>query len=528
MLPETAPFSPAQRAWLSGFFAGLLNARQQAGGAMPAGAAMSPVAEPVEEEEPWHDPGLALDERLKLAGDKAPARKMMAAMAQLDCGACGYLCKTYSEAIATGAEKDLTRCTPGGRDTSKKLKELVVLYPPGAETAPAATPTAVARVVKAEGKVEHGRDNPFPARLVKCETLNKEGSSKDTRLVVLDLKNSDLNYKVGDALGICPENCPDLVQQMLEQLDASGAEDVPGLSDTHASLRDALLRERNITRPTPGLLEALAAAATIDVDRDALKAMIDDEDGTLLGGLQVIDLLERFPSARPAAADFIGALPPLQPRLYSISSSLAAHPNQVHLTVGVVKYNNEADRACKGVASTYLSDGVRPGQKVRVYVHASARFGLPASGETPIIMVGPGTGIAPFRAFLQDRHATNAKGRNWLFFGDQKAAGDFLYQEELEAWQKDGILTRLDLAFSRDQAEKIYVQNRMLENSAELWAWLEQGAHFYVCGDAKRMAADVDAALKKIVADHGGKSPGEADAYVAALAKAGRYQRDVY
>ncbi len=240
----------------------------------------------------------------------------------------------------------------------------------------------------------------------------------------------------------------------------------------------------------------------------------------------VIDVLLAAP-AKPAPADFIAKLKKIQPRLYSISSSPKAHPGQVHLTVGAVRYEKDG-RPRKGACSSFLAERALAAGKVGVFVHTNPAFRPPAGGDTPMIMVGPGTGIAPFRAFLEERRATGAHGKNWLFFGDQKAASDFLYREELLGMEESGLLARLDLAFSRDQAEKIYVQQRMMENAAELWAWLEQGAHFYVCGDASRMAKDVDAALHRVVEQAGGKSPADAAAYVQALKAAKRYARDVY
>jgi sulfite reductase (NADPH) flavoprotein alpha-component len=242
----------------------------------------------------------------------------------------------------------------------------------------------------------------------------------------------------------------------------------------------------------------------------------------------VVDVLVARPGLKLASADFVKALKKIQPRLYSISSSPKAHTGQVHLTVGAVRYDKDG-RARKGVCSTFLADRATTGEsKVGVFVHSNNAFRPPSSGDTPMIMVGPGTGIAPFRAFLHERRATAAKGRNWLFFGDQRAASDFLYREELESLKSEGLLARLDLAFSRDQEEKIYVQQRMLENAAELFAWLEAGAHFYVCGDASRMAKDVDVALHQVVEVAGNKSATEAAAYVQALRSAKRYQRDVY
>ena len=533
VLPPSAPFPPSQRAWLNGFFAGIFGA--QAAGSTPAVdvtvAAPASAPAPVQQEEdfPWHDPAIAMDERLKLAEGRSHPRRLMAAMAQLDCGACGYECKSYAEAIASGEEKDLTRCTPGGRDTSRMLKQLCASAP--AAPKEKMVPVSEVRVKKAaapataEQSTEWDRNNPCPARLVRSVALNGEGSAKDTRLIVIDLKNRGLTYKVGDALGVFPENCPDLVQDILDALHASGAEDVPGWDGAAISLHDALLREFTITRPSPDLLDLLSRCASDQTEAATLGAMRDDENGA--GDLQVLDLLRKFPSARPDAGEFVARLSPLAPRLYSISSSLMAHPHQVHLTVGSVKYQGPGGRLCKGVASTYLAERIRPGQKVRVFVHASHKFGLPA-GDRHAIMVGPGTGIAPFRAFLQERAATGAKGKNWLFFGDQKSDSDFLYRDELEKYQHDGILTRLDTAFSRDQGEKVYVQHRMIQNGAELWAWLTDGGCFYVCGDAKRMAVDVDKALRQIVAEHGKLSTADADKYVAELIRAGRYQRDVY
>ena len=527
LLPDNAPFTSAQRAWLNGFFAGLLSTQPAPTAPLNSvsgtDSATPPDLKEHEEQFPWHDPVIPLSERLKLAEGKPHERVLMAAMAQLDCGACGYLCKTYSEAIARGEEKDLTRCTPGGKETSKALKQILA-------SAPAANPVVSVSDVRVKKSVPPSqqtwnRTNPFPARLIASKPLNGEGSAKDTRLVVLDLRDSAIIYKPGDSLGVFPENCPHLVCELLEALGLSGAEDVPGWDGSPISLREALTKEFTITRPTPDLLDILARCAKQPVDRQSLELLRDSEDGG--GDLLIIDLLRNFPSARPDAANFVATLSPLAPRLYSISSSLRAHPGRVHLTVGTVRYQNSIGRQCSGVASTFLSERVRPGQTVRIFVHSSDKFALPAEPR-PIIMVGPGTGIAPFRAFLQERAAASAPGQSWLIFGDQKASCDFLFREELETYLRDGVLARIDTAFSRDQEQKLYVQHRMQEHGKELWCWLEQGAHFYVCGDAKRMAQDVDRTLRQIIAEHGGKTPGEADSYVADMVRAGRYQRDVY
>lgn len=529
VLPDTAPFSPAQRAWLNGFLAGLLNTHPAGSGTSvpqdtsPTESILTPE---LDEALPWHEPSIPLDERLKLAEGKPVARVLMAAMAQLDCGACGYVCKTYAEAIAEGAEKDLTRCTPGGRDTSKALKQLLASAP---APAPKKTPTPQAAANSSPASAEPTgwtRDNPFPARLLRSTRLNGPGSAKDTRLVALDIKGSGIAYKAGDAFGVYPENCPDHVQEVIEALGATGAEDVGGWDGQPTSLRHALLCDYTITRPSPVLVELLADRATDNLEKQALAALRDDDAG-LAAGLHVLDLLRRFPSARLKPDDFVSALSPLAPRLYSISSSPVAHPDQVHLTVGAVRYANDDGRPCKGVASTFLADGVRPGMKVRVFLHPSHKFGL-CEADRPIVMVGPGTGIAPFRAFLQERAAARAPGKSWLLFGDQRSDCDFLYRDELEQYQRYGVLTRLDTAFSRDADAKVYVQHRMIEHAPELWSWLQAGAAFYVCGDAQRMASDVDKALRQVIATEGKLTPAESDAYVADLVRAGRYQRDVY
>ena len=520
MIPDAAPFSPEQRAWLSGFFSGLVNVPANGNGLAGTGAPDAHETDPAagQEEFPWHDPQLPIDERMKLADGKPPARQMMAAMAQLDCGACGYLCETYSAAIAGGAEKDLGKCTPGGTETKRKLKELVTTIGVNGSAQPAA------KKAVDPGNGTYTRDHPFPARLVQCTPLNRNGSVKDTRHVIFDLRNSNLTYKVGDALGLYPENSPLVVEHLLDALHATGAEDVEGRDGHWVSLRQALLHERTITKPSDDLLTLLAKLATDPAERQllekfALEGLAEDDHR------HVLDLLHDYPSARPTPEAFAAALSPLQPRLYSISSSPLAHPNQVHLTVGLVRWQNMKGRRVDGVASTFLSDHVRPGQHVRLFVHASPKFRLPTDKSAPIIMVGPGTGIAPFRAFLHERRVDQHSGRNWLFFGDQKSDQDFLYQDELTELQRAGVLTRLDTAFSRDQAAKVYVQDRMAEHGAELWSWLADGAYFYVCGDAKRMAKDVDATLKQVCATHGGV---DGEAYVADMARAGRYQRDVY
>jgi sulfite reductase (NADPH) flavoprotein alpha-component len=525
VIPASAPFTAAQRAWLNGFLAGLLNGASGDTADRQSVESPTEVAVDAEEDFPWHDAALSIEDRLKLAESRSYPRKLMAAMAQLDCGACGYLCQTYGEAIASGAEKDLTRCAPGGRETSRKLKELFA-NPPKSEITVKGSPLLSPTPAEKAGAKSYDRNHPFPARLLKCSPLNKPESMKDTRFVSLDLKGSGLTYKVGDALGIFPENDPEMVDWIIEALDTTGAEEVIAPDGPKVSLYEALLKHYSLGRPSDLMFELLINRAANSDEASALKELLANDN--VSEGDEILDLLRRFPSARPSPDEFVTALNLLQPRLYSISSSLKAHPDEVHLTVGVVRYCNSRGRQCKGVCSTFFADRIRPGQKTKVFVHASHGFGVPANGDVPMIMVGPGTGIAPFRAFLEERKATGAMGKNWLFFGDQQRASDFLFEMEMECYRREGLLSRLDLAFSRDQNEKIYVQHRMLENAAEIWKWLQDGAYFYVCGDAKRMACDVDNALKQIAMQQGGLSPEAAKSYLSDLSKSKRYQRDVY
>lgn len=536
LLPESAPFSTSQRAWLNGFFAGLLNV-DDAGKVSVAGATgAAATATVVEEDEEfsWHDPALAMDERLELAQNKPYPRVLMAAMAQLDCGSCGYLCQTYAEAIASGADGDISKCTPGGRETKSKLKELIALKPaelPGA--APTATAPVAASPALDNGAPLYTRDHPFPAPILEIRPLTRKDSQKDVRFVSFGLRGSGLHYEVGDALGIYPENCDELVQEILDELQATGDEPTHSPEGRVIPARIALSAAYVVNRVSDEFLEALSGLAANANDRARLEELAATDAGNYLEGRDVLDILHDHPSARPTSAShvgfLIGKLSPLRPRLYSISSSLRAHPDEVHLTVGMVRYQGlSGERARKGVASTFLGDHAFTHGKVGVFVQPSHGFRPPSQGDTPLIMIGPGTGIAPFRAFLEERAATGAKGKNWLFFGDQRRETDFLFQSEIEDYQSSGVLTKLSLAFSRDQAEKIYVQTRMLEEGAQLWQWLDEGAHFTVCGDASRMAKDVDAALHRIIAQHGGKSEDEAKVYVAQMSKDGRYGRDVY
>ena len=370
------------------------------------------------------------------------------------------------------------------------------------------------------------RANPFPGRLVVNRRLNPE-SEKDTRHFEVDLTGWGLSYTVGDSMAIYPTNDAELVEEILIAIGATGDETVKGTKSPELPIRDALLREYSITAVTPKLLKTIAERAS---SAPLLNELLSDPERkedlqSYLWGMEVIDFLNEHRSVRFTPEEFVALLSKLQPRLYSIASSLKAFPDAVHFIIDVVRYESHG-RMRKGVCSTFIADRA---ENVPVPVYpSSSKFRLPDDPETPIIMVGPGTGVAPFRAFLQERRAIGARGKSWLFFGSQRESCDYFYREDFAQLKSDGFLTRIDCAFSRDQQHKIYVQTRMQENAPELWKWLEEGAHFFVCGDAKRMAKDVDAALTKIVQNEGGKTPEQASEYIEQMKKEKRYKRDVY
>jgi sulfite reductase (NADPH) flavoprotein alpha-component len=374
--------------------------------------------------------------------------------------------------------------------------------------------------------VVYSRKNPFPGRLLVNRRLNSPDSDKDTRHLEISLDGSGLTYEVGDSMAVYPTNDPRLVDDILEALRASGDEEIAGNRGVPTTLREALLRDYSITQVTPKFLKAIAGrASAAPLLNELLGPERKNDLETYLWGLEVVDFLVEHPSIDFTPQEFVALLPKLQPRLYSIASSLKAHPEAVHFIVEVVKYNSHG-RVRKGVCSSFLAE--RCSNSPTPIFPTASKFRLPEDGDTPLIMVGPGTGVAPFRAFLQERQAIGARGKTWLFFGSHREKSDFFYKTDFEKFMTDGILTRIDTAFSRDQAHKIYVQDRMMGSSGELWKWLEDGAHFYVCGDARRMAKDVDATLRQIVQQHSGKNSEEANEYVEKLKSEKRYKRDVY
>jgi sulfite reductase (NADPH) flavoprotein alpha-component len=465
---------------------------------------------------------MPIADRMKLAEGRPLRRRMMAAMAQQDCGQCGYNCHDYSEAIATKSEARLNLCVPGGKETARMLKALheELERAPAGSPMPALAPSQATPAVNTEPG--RSRDNPVQAKFVSRRLLNKAGSEKETWHVDFDLSGCGLDYVVGDSFGIFARNDLGLVDQIIAMLGALHTTEIRG-----KTLREALIEDVSLA-PAPDSLFELLSFITGGAQREKARALAqgEDPDGDA-ATLDVMAALQKFSGIRPHPEAFVEALEPLQPRLYSISSSHNATPGKLSLTVDCVRYV-VGKRKRLGLASTFLAERIKPGDEVQVYVQKAHAFELPQNPETPIIMVGPGTGVAPFRAFLLDRKATGAAGRNWLFFGHQRSDCDFFYADELNALKASGLLTRLSLAWSRDGEKKFYVQDRMREVGRELWNWVAEGAHIYVCGDAKRMAKDVERALVDIVAQFGARTTDEAVLFVGELKRKGRFQQDVY
>lgn len=373
----------------------------------------------------------------------------------------------------------------------------------------------------------YSRTNPFYAEVLENLNLNGRGSNKETRHLEISLEGSGLTYEPGDSLGIYPQNDPELVDKLLEETKWNPEEAVTVNKEGDVRpLREALLSHFEITVLTKPLLEQAAKLSGNEALRELTLPENKEKLKEYAAGRDLLDLIRDFGPWNASVQEFVSILRKLPPRLYSIASSLSANPDEVHLTIGAVRYDAHG-RERKGVCSILCAERLQPGDKLPIYVQRS-HFRLPENPSTPIIMVGPGTGVAPFRAFMQEREEIGVEGKSWMFFGDQHFVTDFLYQTEWQKWLKDGVLTKMDVAFSRDTAEKVYVQHRMLEHSKELFAWLQEGAAFYVCGDKQNMARDVHNALLEIIEKEGGMSREEAEAYLADMKKQKRYQRDVY
>ncbi len=420
----------------------------------------------------------------------------------------------FRESYESWAQTALAELERRATETNGTARGTVV-EEKGASVAPITEPT-----------VDYTARNPFPAEVVEKVSLSPTDSAKENLHLELSLAGSGLRYEPGDSLGLVAANDPELVDRILATAGFSGDEEATIKEET-LPLREALSTRLEIAALTPPVLASHASTTGDENLRDLLQDERKADLREYLRGRDVLDLLQDFPAKFLTPAQLTGALRPLQPRLYSLASSLRAHPDQAHLTVGVVRYSAHG-RERGGVCTTDLADRLNKGDKVGIYLSRNKTFKLPRDPDTPILMIGPGTGVAPFRAFVEERAAAGARGRSWLFFGEQHYLHDFLYQLEWQEHLKTGALTKLNVAFSRDQPEKVYVQHRMHEHGREVFAWLEEGAHLYVCGDAQRMAADVHAALEEIVAREGAMTGEQSAEYVKRLKAEKRYLRDVY
>jgi len=387
-----------------------------------------------------------------------------------------------------------------------------------------APPSATAEMTQSSAVVQYDRKHPFLAPLLENQLLSGRGSSKQIRHIEISLEGSGLQYQPGDALGVYPQNDPVLVRLLIDAL-GFDAETPVDLGEQSETLTNALMHHREITVLTRPLVKKWAELAQSEELSKLIESKADVKEW--IRGRDVLDLVQSYPLPDIDANGFIELLRKLPPRLYSIASSQSAVDEEVHLTVATVRYNSH-NRERSGVASTWLADRLPEDATIPVYVDGNKSFKLPTDDDIPIIMIGPGTGVAPFRSFMQEREERGARGPNWLFFGDQHFLTDFLYQTEWLGWRKSGLLSHLDVAFSRDQAEKIYVQHRLREKSIEVWNWLQDGAYIYVCGDADNMAPDVNEALIDIISEHGQKNRDDATEYLRQLKRDKRYQRDVY
>lgn len=447
-----------------------------------------------------------------------------------------FFCKTGKDFDERLAELGATRLCPRvdcdvdfDEPASQWINEVVGALQKTLE-APGTSPVSVAAPAPGAAATPsaYSRSNPFPATVLENINLNGRGSDRETRHLELSLEGSGLQYEPGDSLGIYPQNHPELVDTLIEEMGWKADEPVAvNAKGEERPLREALLHNYEITVLTKPLLEQAARISDSGKLSELVKPGNEQELRNYMKERDLLDLVRDYSLQRLPAGQFVPLLRKMPPRLYSIASSAKAHPDEVHLTVRTVRYHAHG-RDRFGVCSVQIAERIQPGDTLPVFVQHNENFKLPASGDVPIIMIGPGTGVAPFRAFMQEREENGDTGKSWLFFGDRRFLTDFLYQAEWLRWLKDGVLTRMDVAFSRDSEAKVYVQHRMLEKSRDLYAWLQEGAHVYVCGDEKHMAHDVHAALQTILQREGGMSEDAAAAYLAEMQQQKRYQRDVY
>ena len=579
-IPEDAPFTGDQKSWLSGFMAGMQSAKtilpSQSTGLVSPGTESAPLVNILYGTQTGNAESLAMDAAVVAQGQGfqanvqglddvsidtfASMRRVIITIATygegempdnaslfwgalsaadmpqlpdmkfgiLGLGDTGYdefcqagkLIDMRLEQLGAHRMVDRLDCDVDYEDMAEEwINRVVPIANDGAMKAAPKVDTQPAKV-----KSIWNRKNPYPATLIRSRLLSGKSSRKEICHYEIDLGDSGLIYETGDALNVMPTNDPSLVSKILQRLDVDGDVIIQGEEKT---ITELLTHNYEISTPSRNLITAIEAQANDDMLSHVFKNGDKQALADFLWGKDTLDLLNLNNDIRFSIDEFLKLLKALQHRAYSISSSPSKHAGSVHLTVASVRWSNN-DRDHRGVCSTFLADRINENDKLGIFVSPNKAFRIPDNDKAPIIMVGPGTGIAPFRAFLEEREVRGATGENWLFFGDQTRASDFIYEEQLVALQKSGVLNRLDLAFSRDQKEKIYVQNKMREHAKDLYQWLENGGYFYVCGDATRMARDVDQALLEIVAEQRDISTDEATDYVDNLKREKRYLRDVY
>lgn len=583
-IPNNAPFSPEQRAWLNGFLAGIFSRQEMVAASAASADSLAPLsilfgsqtgnaealakqvskaagkhgfAPTVYDMAEYPITNLSSDSLVLIItstyGDGDPPDNAQAFWDALSAESAPSLSNVNYSVLALG-DTNYEQFCQFGKELDARMEQLganrifkrmdcdvdydevfdewmegviPIIQSKFADTAAQTVCGTNGTVDSEDAEETYSKRNPFPATIKRVVKLNADGSEKDTRHVEISLAGSGLQYQVGDALGVIPQNNPEEAEAIINVLGLDGNAETNVPKEGSMPLREALIHKMDISKITKSLLEWLHEKTGDTGLEELIHPDNKEQYNDFVWGREILDVLNALPSMEITADEFVSNLKPLQPRLYSISSSPNAHPDEVHITVGVVQYDTHG-RLHHGVCSGFFARLVQEGSTVPVYMSPSKNFGLPDDTEKPVIMVGPGTGIAPFRAFLEERRMQGSAGKNWLFFGNPHESSDFLYKSEIESMMSDGVLTRLDTAFSRDQDKKVYVQNRMVEQAEEIFTWLQDGGYFYVCGDAKRMAKDVHEALHTIAQTAGGMNETEAAEFIQKLQAEKRYQRDVY
>lgn len=536
LVPENAPFDEEQRAWLNGFLAGLLGL---SGGSPRASAEVPPAssANPIDGGRPWNDPSLTLEQRCQMSEGEALPERVMAALAQLDCGRCGSSCQGYAEALVSGAETALSLCAPGGRGTAQRL---ALLLGDRIQALHSSRASASREALSLRGHTEAaGRRSSLavpraplreldgkpalPCRVKSQKKLTFADAGSEIREVVLELTGDDVQYRPGDCLAVFPHNDPDLVRALLRAVGARGQETVTTPSGPCEVWR-CLLEDVDITHVPAKTLSLFAEAAS---DADEARALRQLSEPGMLSNFDLLDLLAMFPSARPGIDQIVSTLGSLEPRLYAIASSPSAHPLEVHLAVRMVRAER-GGRERKGVASHFLGEGVFRGDDLAAHVRPAERFVLPEDRGGPMIMLGAGTGVARYRAFLQELEARGQRGNTWLIMASCFEGDETLYEAEMKAWSRLGVLEHLDVIKLGQRGRRMGPEDVLRKRARRVISWLEKGAVVYACGEGKALSSVLQETLIEVLGRHGKMSPSRATDFVEELRSGGRYVEEVY